>query len=98
VRPDPEFVFHFLYPVFGKADSAAKYQGYTDFIPMHADDYRLIEPSWLQARSLARTSQQSIQDLLIAALQKPSICATLVRASCRKMLVSGSKTHFRDPI
>jgi hypothetical protein len=25
VRPDPEFVFHFLYPVFGKADSAAKY-------------------------------------------------------------------------
>jgi len=23
--PDPEFVFHFLYPVFGKADSAAEY-------------------------------------------------------------------------
>jgi hypothetical protein len=24
--PDPEVVFHFLYPVFGKADSAANYQ------------------------------------------------------------------------
>jgi hypothetical protein len=26
VWPDPEFVFHFLYPVFGKADFAANYQ------------------------------------------------------------------------
>jgi hypothetical protein len=60
VWSDPEFVFHFLYPVFGKADFCGQLLGYTDLAPMHADVALGVRDPALAGRSLGMTGCYSL--------------------------------------